>query len=375
MEFRNVIFAIALSFAVLFGWSVIFETPRIEEQKKLQQSETNLKSENNESSTPSVNVEKNISQNISREDAIKSVDRIILENESIKGSISLKGALIDDITFKKYNENINSNKKVTYLNPEKTKEGYFIETGWAANNIEKISLPNKDSTWKVKGNRKLSSTNPVVIEWNNKSGLIFRKKIELDDKFLFRITQEIHNKFSLRASVTAALFFDNVRIPSSNVLPGIVGMKGPLSCLSQARYGISWGVIGAAQACLEEALNYLNERVLFNKPVSHTQTIQIRLADMSRRITTAQLLSYKLGKLKDAGKLTPSQISVAKWNNCRMALDVARDARDILGGSGISAEYVPIRHMLNLESVITYEGTETVHQLVVGKELTGMNAF
>ena len=187
--------------------------------------------------------------------------------------------------------------------------------------------------------------------------------------------QEIHNKFSLRASVTAALFFDNVRIPSSNVLPGIVGMKGPLSCLSQARYGISWGVIGAAQACLEEALNYSNERVLFNKPVSHTQTIQIRLADMSRRITTAQLLSYKLGKLKDAGKLTPSQISVAKWNNCRMAIDVARDARDILGGSGISAEYVPIRHMLNLESVITYEGTETVHQLVVGKELTGMNAF
>ncbi len=187
--------------------------------------------------------------------------------------------------------------------------------------------------------------------------------------------QEIHNKFSLRASVTAALFFDNVRIPSSNVLPGIVGMKGPLSCLSQARYGISWGVIGAAQACLEEALNYSNERVLFNKPVSHTQTIQIRLADMSRRITTAQLLSYKLGKLKDAGKLKPSQISVAKWNNCRMALDVARDARDILGGSGISAEYVPIRHMLNLESVITYEGTETVHQLVVGKELTGMNAF
>ncbi len=187
--------------------------------------------------------------------------------------------------------------------------------------------------------------------------------------------QEIHNKFSLRASITGALFFDNVRIPNSNVLPGIIGMKGPLSCLSQARYGISWGVIGAAQACLEEALNYSKERILFNKPVSHTQTIQIRLADMSRRITTAQLLSFKLGKLKDAGKLTPSQISVAKWNNCRMALDIARDARDILGGSGISAEYVPIRHMLNLESVITYEGTETVHQLVVGKELTGINAF
>ena len=188
-------------------------------------------------------------------------------------------------------------------------------------------------------------------------------------------TQEIHNKFSLRASITAGLFFDNVRIPEENLLSGITGMKGPLSCLNQARYGISWGVIGAAQACLNEALNYTNERILFNKPLSHTQTIQLRLAEMARRITAAQLLSFKLGKLKDAGKLSPPQISIAKWNNCRMALDIARDARDILGGSGISAEYVPIRHMLNLESVITYEGTETVHQLVVGKELTGANAF
>lgn len=187
--------------------------------------------------------------------------------------------------------------------------------------------------------------------------------------------QEIHNKFSLRASITAGLFFDNVRIPEENLLSGITGMKGPLSCLNQARYGISWGVIGAAQACLNEALNYTNERILFNKPLSHTQTIQLRLAEMARRITTAQLLSFKLGKLKDAGKLSPPQISIAKWNNCRMALDIARDARDILGGSGISAEYVPIRHMLNLESVITYEGTETIHQLVVGKELTGVNAF
>ena len=187
--------------------------------------------------------------------------------------------------------------------------------------------------------------------------------------------QEIHNKFSLRASITAGLFFDNVRIPEENLLSGITGMKGPLSCLNQARYGISWGVIGAAQACLNEALNYTNERILFKKPLSHTQTIQLRLAEMARRITAAQLLSFKLGKLKDAGKLNPPQISIAKWNNCRMALDIARDARDILGGSGISAEYVSIRHMLNLESVITYEGTETVHQLVVGKELTGVNAF
>ncbi len=187
--------------------------------------------------------------------------------------------------------------------------------------------------------------------------------------------QEIENKFSLRASVTAALFFDNVRIPAANVLPGVNSLRGPLSCLTQARYGITWGVIGAAQACLAEVLNYTQDRVLFGKPLANTQTIQLRMADMSRRITTAQLLSLRLGRIKDAGKLKPAQVSLAKWNNCRAALDIARDARDILGGSGISAEYVPIRHMLNLESVITYEGTETIHQLTVGRELTGINAF
>jgi len=188
-------------------------------------------------------------------------------------------------------------------------------------------------------------------------------------------TQEIENKFSLRASVTSALFFDNVRVPDSSALPGITGLKGPLSCLTQARYGISWGVIGAAQACLDEALRYSENRVLFNRPISHTQAIQIRLADMARRITTAQLLSLRLGRIKDQGKVSPSQVSLAKWNNCRAAIDIARDARDILGAAGISAEYVPVRHMLNLESVITYEGTETIHQLVIGKELTGINAF
>jgi glutaryl-CoA dehydrogenase len=188
-------------------------------------------------------------------------------------------------------------------------------------------------------------------------------------------TQEIENKFSLRASDTGALFFNNVRVPAANVLPGVSSLKGPLSCLTQARYGISWGVIGAAQACLNEVLNYTQDRVLFGRPLANTQTIQIRMAEMSRQITTAQLLSLRLGRIKDKGELTPTQVSLAKWNNCRAAIDIARDARDILGGAGISAEYVPIRHMLNLESVITYEGTETIHQLVVGKELTGVNAF
>jgi glutaryl-CoA dehydrogenase len=187
--------------------------------------------------------------------------------------------------------------------------------------------------------------------------------------------REIERKFSLRASVTSALFFDNVVVPERNMLPGVVGLKGPLSCLTQARYGITWGVIGAAQACLAQLLDYTKTRELFGRPLAATQTVQIRLADMARRITTAQLLSLQLGRLKDRGEMRPVQVSLAKWNNCRMALDVARDCRDLLGGAGISAEYVPVRHMLNLESVITYEGTETIHQLSVGRELTGISAF
>ena len=186
---------------------------------------------------------------------------------------------------------------------------------------------------------------------------------------------EIHNKFSLRASVTSALFFDNVVVPGENMLPGAAGLKGPLSCLTQARYGITWGVIGAAQACLAQMIEYTKTRVLFGKPLAATQLIQARLADMARRITTAQLLCLQLGRLKDQGRMAPAQVSLAKWNNCRMALDIARDCRDMLGGAGISAEFAPIRHMLNLESVITYEGTESVHQLSIGRELTGISAF
>lgn len=187
--------------------------------------------------------------------------------------------------------------------------------------------------------------------------------------------QEIHRKMSLRASVTSALFLDNVRIPDRQRLPNVKGLKGPLGCLTQARYGITWGPIGAAQACLTEVVNYTKERILFGRPVAATQSAQIRMADMARRITLAQLLSLQLGRLKDAGAMQPTQVSLAKWNNCRMAIDIAREARDLLGGSGITTEYAPIRHALNLESVITYEGTETVHQLVVGRELTGINAF
>ena len=188
-------------------------------------------------------------------------------------------------------------------------------------------------------------------------------------------TQEIKHKMSLRASVTGALFFDNVRVPDANRLPNVKGLKGPLGCLTQARYGITWGPLGAAIACLDEVLAYTKERILFGRPVAATQSAQIKMADMARRITAGQLLVLQLGRLKDAGQMQPQQVSLAKWNNCRLAIDIARECRDLLGGAGITTEHGAIRHALNLESVITYEGTETVHQLVIGRELTGINAF
>ena len=203
MDLRNVVFAIALSFAVLFGWSVIFETPQIEEQKKLEQTQGSEKTDNKNTDAPSpnVNIEKEKVLNISRDDAIKSVKRVNFENENVKGSISLKGFLIDDILFKKYNTEVNSDEKVKYLNPSETNDGYFVETGWAASNTTNTPLPTKNSIWKVVGNNKLSVGNPVTAEWNNKSGLTFRKKIELDEKFLFKVTQEVQNNSSQRVEL------------------------------------------------------------------------------------------------------------------------------------------------------------------------------
>ncbi len=188
-------------------------------------------------------------------------------------------------------------------------------------------------------------------------------------------TRDIPHKFSLRASITSELFFDNCKIPADNQLPKAKGLGGPLGCLTQARYGIAWGAIGAAMACYREALAFCKERVLFSEPLIHKQQIQVRLADMARRITTGQLLALQLGWLKDKGEMHHTQVSLAKWNNVRLGLDIARDARDILGAGGISIECSPIRHAMNLESVITYEGTETIHQLIVGREITGHAAF
>jgi glutaryl-CoA dehydrogenase len=188
-------------------------------------------------------------------------------------------------------------------------------------------------------------------------------------------TSLMKGKFSLRASITSELHFDQCKISKDNILPNVEGLKGPLGCLSQARFGIAWGAIGAANACYHEALNYVLNRQMFDKPLAGYQLIQAKLARMVQEISKAQLLVLHLSQLKEQGKLTPAQISLAKMNNVRMALDVARDARDMLGANGIIDEYPVIRHMLNLETVNTYEGTEDIHKLIIGREVTGLAAF
>ena len=187
--------------------------------------------------------------------------------------------------------------------------------------------------------------------------------------------EQMHGKLSLRASVTSELYFDHCWIPEENRLPGTGSMKAPLACLSQARYGISWGAIGAASACYDCALRYAQGRVMFSRPIAGYQLVQRKLVEMIVEITKAQLLSLRLGRLKDAGKVRPEQISLAKMNNVSKALEIARLARDILGGNGIMDEYPIMRHMMNLETVNTYEGTEDVHRLIIGKDITGFDAF
>lgn len=188
-------------------------------------------------------------------------------------------------------------------------------------------------------------------------------------------TPEIHNKWSLRASATGELVFDHVFIPEANLLPGAVGLKAALQCLDKARYGIVWGAIGAAIDCYETAVKYAAERIQFDKPIAAFQLTQKKLAEMLTEITKAQLLAWRLGQLMDAGNATTEQISLAKRNNVAMALDIAREARQILGAMGITGEYPIMRHMMNLESVITYEGTHDIHLLILGAEITGIGAF
>jgi glutaryl-CoA dehydrogenase len=188
-------------------------------------------------------------------------------------------------------------------------------------------------------------------------------------------TPTTHGKWSLRASATGELVFDNVKVPKENILPNVKGLKGPLGCLSKARYGIAWGALGAAMDCYDTALRYSKERIQFSKPIAGFQLQQKKLAEMITEITKAQLMVWRLGTLMNEGKATPQQISMAKRNSCEIATQICRDARQMLGGMGITGEYSIMRHMMNLESVITYEGTHDIHLLITGMDITGLNAF
>ncbi|NQZ02534.1 MAG: acyl-CoA dehydrogenase family protein [Bdellovibrionales bacterium] len=213
----------------------------------------------------------------------------------------------------------------------------------------------------------------VFVVWAKLEGNIHGFLVEKGMKGLD--IQTMKGKFSLRVSLTSELYFDDVFVPEENLLPKAKGLRAPLGCLSQARYGILFGVVGAAQDCFLTALEYSKQREIFDKPLSHYQITQEKLANMCNEISKAQLLAIHLGRLKEKGELQPEQISMGKMNNCRMALDVARTSREILGGNGIMDEYPIIRHMMNLETVNTYEGTEDVHRLVIGHALTGHSAF
>ncbi|RLM67001.1 acyl-CoA dehydrogenase [Halorubrum sp. Atlit-8R] len=188
-------------------------------------------------------------------------------------------------------------------------------------------------------------------------------------------TNKIDEKLSLRASITGEISLQNVRVPAENRLPGVEGMKGPLSCLTQARYGIAWGAVGAAQDCFEVAREYATDREQFGKPIGGFQMQQEKLAEMATQITLSQLLAHRLADLKEAGEMRPQHVSMAKRNNVRMARDQSRIAREMLGGNGITADYSPMRHMANMETVYTYEGTHDIHTLILGEDLTGMQAY
>jgi glutaryl-CoA dehydrogenase len=232
-------------------------------------------------------------------------------------------------------------------------------------------------SWIINGN-KMWITNgslaDVALVWaRDEEGIVRGFLLEKEmDGFS---SSDIHGKLSLRASITSELSMENVRVNDSARLPNIEGLKGPLSCLTQARYGIAWGMVGAAVDCYNTALDYSKERKQFSKPIAGYQLTQAKLADMVTSITESQLLVYRLGRLKDEGKMTFQQVSMAKRNNCSMARDIARLSREILGGNGIVGDYSPIRHMANIESVYTYEGTHEMHSLIIGENITGLSAY
>jgi glutaryl-CoA dehydrogenase len=255
----------------------------------------------------------------------------------------------------------------------------LTEPDFGSNPAGMITRARKDGDHYVLNGAKMWITNGTMADL----AIVWAKVPEAGDRIHGFIVEkgtpgfearDIHKKFSLRASVTSELSFQDCRVPASQMLE-VQGLKGPVNCLFNARYGISWGVIGAAMACYWEALNYAQTRIQFDKPIASFQLVQAKLVKMFQEITKAQLLTARLGRLKDEGRATVQQVSLAKMNNVAMALDCARVARDILGGSGITHEYQCGRHMLNLESVITYEGTDDIHRLILGETITGIPAY
>ena len=254
----------------------------------------------------------------------------------------------------------------------------LTEPNFGSNPGGMITTCKKDGDdWIINGN-KMWITNgsiaDVALVWAKDENSIIRGfLIEKGTKGFS--SNDLHGKFSLRASITSELSMSDVRVPDSSRLPNIEGLKGPLSCLTQARYGIAWGMVGAAADCYNTALNYAKERKQFSKPIAGYQLTQQKIAEMVTQITESQLLVYRLGRLKDENKMTFQQVSLAKRNNCVMAREIAKTAREMLGGNGIIIDYSPIRHMANIESVFTYEGTHEMHTLIIGEHETGIAAY
>lgn len=299
-------------------------------------------------------------------------------DSGIRSMASVQGSLVMYPIYRYASEA----QKMKYL--PKLGSGEFIgcfgltEPDYGSNPSDMITNIKDDGDAYILNGAKMWITNSPVADlavvWaKDESGAIRGMVVERGMKGFS--TPEIHGKWSLRASITGELVFEDVRVPKENVFPEIKGLKGPLSCLSKARYGIAWGAIGAALDCYDSALRYSKQRIQFGKPLGQFQLTQKKLAEMITEITKAQLLAWRLGSLANKGEATPAQISMAKRNNVHMALEIAREARQIHGGMGITDEYPVMRHMMNLETVLTYEGTHDIHLLITGMDVTGLNAF
>ena len=299
-------------------------------------------------------------------------------DSGIRSMASVQGSLVMYPIYKYGSEE----QRMKYL--PKLASGELIgcfgltEPDYGSNPSDMITTIKDDGDCYILNGAKMWITNSpladVAVVWaKDEQGIIRGLIVERGMKGFS--APEIHGKWSLRASITGELVFEDVRVPKENLLPNVQGLKGPLGCLSKARYGIAWGTIGAALDCYDAALRYSKERVQFGKPIGGFQLTQKKLAEMITEITKAQLLVWRLGTLANVGKATPAQISMAKRNSCIMALEVARESRQIFGGMGITNEYPIMRHMMNLETVLTYEGTHDIHLLITGMDITGFNAF